>query len=335
LFKLKENLDLKQIESFLNGKLIGKNKNINNIGSLQDFDHKSIIFLKNEKFFNETKISPGLIVTSETIYQKIPKSHTFILVTNPSLSMSKFLSLFKHINSSLRNSDTFNYKNTTFESNCIVGKNVVIGKGSKFGANIVIEDNVTIGQNVTIGSNVVIHHGSFIGNNVVIQSGSIIGSEGFGNILNNSQEWVHIPHLGDVVIGNNVSIGSNSSIDRGTIGNTIISDGVIIDNLVHIAHNVFIGENTAIAAKVGIAGSSKIGKRNMIGGMVGIINHITTVDDVTISPTSTVIRDIKKSGVYTGIMPTTEHNLWKRLATFISKLDKISSVFKNKGGKQL
>ena len=208
--------------------------------------------------------------------------------------------------------------------NCFVAESTVIGKKVVFGCNVVIEENVSIGNMVNIGHNVVIHSGSRIGNNVNIDSGTIIGSEGFGNVLDKNKNWKHIYHHGNVVIGNNVSIGSNCSIDRGTLDNTIINNGVIIDNQVHIAHNVVIGEKTAIAANTGIAGSCIIGKRNMIGGMVGIIDHINTVDDVIISATSTVNKDIKESGTYTGIMPISCHANWKRIALWITKLDKIA-----------
>jgi len=195
--------------------------------------------------------------------------------------------------------------------------------GLTVGKNVVIEENVSIGQNVTIGHNVVIHNNTSIGNNVFIDSGTIIASEGFGNVLDSSSDWQHIYHLGSVVIGNNVMIGANCCIDKGTIDNTIIEDGVIIDNSVHIAHNVKIGEKTAIAAKVGIAGSCNIGKRNMIGGMVGIVDHINTANDVIISATSTVNKDLKEAGVYTGIMPISKHVIWKRIAFWITKLDKM------------
>jgi len=194
-----------------------------------------------------------------------------------------------------------------------------------FGENVVIENDVIIGNNVKIGHNTVIHKNCVIGDDVVIDSGTIIGSEGFGNVLDDNGKWHHIFHSGKVIIKNNVSIGANCTIDRGTIDDTIIESGVIIDNLVHIAHNVYIGENTAIAAKVGIAGSCKIGKRNMIGGMVGIVDHINTADDVIISATSTVIKDIKEPGTYTGIMPIVSHPKWKRIALWILKLDKIAN----------
>jgi len=207
------------------------------------------------------------------------------------------------------------------------GSNVSIGENCYFGANVVLENNVSIGNNTIIGNNVVICENCIIKDNVFVDSGSVIGSEGFGNHRNDDGSWLHIHHMGKVIIHNNVSIGSNCSIDRGTIDDTIINKGVIIDNLVHIAHNVTIGENTAIAAKVGIAGSCKIGKRNMIGGMAGIIDHIKTSDDVIISATSTIINNIEEPGLYTGIMPTTKHSSWKRIAFWIKKLDKILKEF--------
>jgi len=135
-----------------------------------------------------------------------------------------------------------------------------------------------------------------------------------------------MPHLGSVIIDDNCSIGANCCIDRGTIDNTVIKKYVVIDNHVHIAHNVFIGEKTAIAANTGIAGSCVIGKRNMIGGMVGMVDHIRTVDDVVISATSTVHKNLTKPGVYTGIMPISLHTSWKRIAFWISKLDKIAKI---------
>jgi len=132
---------------------------------------------------------------------------------------------------------------------------------------------------------------------------------------------------------NDIDIGANCCIDRATLDSTVINSGVIIDNLVHIAHNVVIGEKTAIAAKVGIAGSCIIGKRNMIGGMVGIVDHIKTADDVIISATSTVNKDIKEPGIYTGIMPLVKHYRWKRIALWITKLDKIAKFLNLKRSK--
>ena len=230
----------------------------------------------------------------------------------------------------LKVNNSSDFYNLTVPEYFFCGKNVKIGKNCCFGINVSIADNVTIGNNVVLGNNVVINSACIIGNNVFIDSGSVIGSEGFGNHRKNDFSWRHIPHLGSVVIYDHVSIGANSCIDKGTIDNTVIHKGVIIDNLVHIAHNVEIGEYTALAAKVGIAGSCKIGKRNLIGGMVGIIDHIQTADDVTISATSTVYQNIEEPGIYTGIMPIFNHPLWKRIAYWITKLDKIAKLLKIK-----
>jgi len=179
-----------------------------------------------------------------------------------------------------------------------------------------------IGDNSIIENNVVIYRNSKIGKNTFISSGVIIGSEGFG-FAKQGSKWIQISHLGKVVIGNDVSIGANSCIDRGTIEDTVISDNVIIDNSVHIAHNVFIGERTAIAAKVGIAGSSIIGADCQIGGMTGIFGHLKITDNVILSPKSNVYRDVKKPGTYSSIFPLIDHFNWKKISILISKLDKI------------
>ena len=240
-----------------------------------------------------------------------------LIAENPLVSFSKITRLF-YSSPACNIGTSDNYSSHFQSANIVLGENVTLGK------NVVIENDVVIGNNVKIGHNSVIHKDCIIGDDVFIDSGTIIGSEGFGNVIDENGKWHHIFHSGKVIIKNNVSIGANCTIDRGTIDDTIIESGVIIDNLVHIAHNVFIGENTAIAAKVGIAGSCKIGKRNMIGGMVGIVDHINTADDVIISATSTVNRDLMEPGTYTGIMPISKHAIWKRIALWITKLDKIA-----------
>ena len=260
----------------------------------------------------------GAILTRNNL-KEVFKGSNLLISENPRLSFAKLTKIFI---------ETEGITDGELENTLVsVGCNVQIGKNFNHGRNVVIENNVKLGNNVSIGHNVVIHKNTIIGNNVIIGSGTIIGSEGFGNVLDDKNDWHHIHHLGGVIIGDNVSIDSNCTIDKGTIDNTIIESGVIIDNLVHIAHNVFIGKNTAIAAKVGIAGSCNIGKRNMIGGMVGIVDHITTANDVIISATSTVNKDIMESGRYTGIIPISKHSSWKRIAFWITKLDKIVKKF--------
>jgi len=267
----------------------------------------SLIYVVNDRFIPKIDSKNVVLLTTRLLKHEL-NFKNILFSDNPRLAYAQITHFFSS------QSKLFT-KNSLF-------KDVNIGK------NVVIEENVTIGHNVNIGHNVVLHKNTFIGNNVNIDSGTIIGSEGFGNVLSASFNWQHIYHLGSVVIGNDVMIGANCCIDKGTIDNTVIEDGVIIDNLVHIAHNVRIGEKTAIAAKVGIAGSCIIGKRNMIGGMVGIVDHIKTADDVIISATSTVNKDIKEPGTYTGIMPISNHASWKRIALWITKLDKIAKFLK-------
>lgn len=208
---------------------------------------------------------------------------------------------------------------------CVIGKNVIIGHNCVISAHSTIEDGVLIGNNVYIHPNVTILQGCSIGNDVVISSGAVIGADGFGNAKDAQGHWHSIAHLGNVVIGNHVTIGANTTIDRGTLEDTQIHDGVRLDNLIHIAHNVIIGQDSAIAANTGIAGSTKIGKRCLIGGMVGIVGHLNICNDVVINAKSTVDKDIKTPGIYTGIMPLMQHRQWQNVGMWLVKLDKIIS----------
>ena len=289
------------------------NQELIGISSYTNTNTKKISLILEKKYICDSLCEAGAILCSKDFVSQI-KNKNLLISENPKLAFAKLSQLFKtDISIPSYNSDL----------NLFLGVNVSIGQNFTSGVGVIIEDNVVIGDNVTISHNVVIHHGVKIQDNVFIGSGSVIGSEGFGNVLDIESRWNHIAHLGYVLIESNVRLGSNCTIDRGTINDTVIHSGVIIDNSVHIAHNVIIGQNTAIAAKVGIAGSCNIGKRNMIGGMVGIVDHIKTADDVIISATSTVNKDLKKAGRYTGIMPISEHTLWKRIAFWVTKLDKI------------
>jgi len=317
-----------EISSLIDAQIIGdKSIDIQGICSLQCPKKNHICYISNQKYCKEGLFNEvSAILIGKNILNKVDNCKTILLSKNPEKSFTKLLSIFNQINSTPKNTEKNKLpENLTHGLFFSLGENNNIGDNCIFGNNVTLEDNVSIGSNVTLGHNVVVCSGCKIGNNSNIGHGTIIGSEGFGNIFHENN-WIHIPHIGFVVIENNVSIGSNCSIDRGTIDNTIIKSGVIIDNLVHIAHNVCIGEKTAIAAKVGIAGSCNIGKRNMIGGMVGIVDHINTADDVVISATSTVNKDIKEPGTYTGIMPISKHSSWKRIAVWITKIDKISKL---------
>jgi UDP-3-O-[3-hydroxymyristoyl] glucosamine N-acyltransferase len=313
---------LSEISEKNNIKVLGdKNLEIHSLSSDKNARSHSIILVSSYDNIDEGKLPENLaILTDSAVYKKFNKPQRFnFLISEDIRQTFALLTAFfmKKISQP---------KPKLIDPNINeiwIGENVETGKNFRYGINCLIEDGSKIGRNVRLGNNVVIHSETVIGDDVTIDSGTIIGSEGFGNVFDSNKTWRHINHLGNVILKDNISIGSNCCIDRATLDSTIIGSGVIIDNLVHIAHNVTIGENTAIAAKVGIAGSCDIGKRNMIGGMVGIVDHIKTTNDVVISATSSVTKDLMEPGIYTGIMPISKHYTWKRIAFWITKLDKI------------
>ncbi len=183
-----------------------------------------------------------------------------------------------------------------------VGDFVTIGKGCTIGDFTKIHDNVTIGAGTKIGKNCIIYPGvhifpgMIIGDRVILHAGCIIGDDGFGNALQPDGSWQKIEHLGNVIIGNDVEVGSNTTIDRAPMESTIIEDGVRIDNLCQVAHNVVIGKNTAIAAMTGMAGSAKLGEGCVLGGQVGINGHITVAPHTSVCAHSLVIGNVRKEG---------------------------------------
>ncbi|MBE29587.1 UDP-3-O-(3-hydroxymyristoyl)glucosamine N-acyltransferase [bacterium] len=325
-------LKLEEIANLIDGSIEGDtSKEINGINSLNYADSNEISYAVSVKYKDALIDSnAGAVIVDEDL-KKYCKSNT-IIVKNVYLAYSILSHKFKHHQdiTHLRCGSEMNYPNTVISKSSLIGRNVKIGINTIIHPNCVIEDNSIIGNDCLIESNVTIQLGSSIGDNCVISSGAVIGSEGFGNARDENKKWNSIAHIGNVSIGNNVSIGANTSIDRGSIASTEIGNGVKIDNLVHIAHNVIIGEDTAIAAKTGIAGSTIIGKRCMIGGAVGIVGHLKITDDVVINATSTVNKNIMKSGVYTSFMPIMPHTDWKKVGLWITKLDKIANFMKIK-----
>ncbi|VAW74448.1 UDP-3-O-[3-hydroxymyristoyl] glucosamine N-acyltransferase [hydrothermal vent metagenome] len=221
----------------------------------------------------------------------------------------------------------------------VVGKNCTISPSATIAANVVIEDGVSIGEGTSIGpgcviqrassvgcngvlvANVVLCHQSIIGNNFLFHPGVVIGSDGFG-IAKDGEEWVKVPQLGRVIVGNNVEIGANTTIDRGALDDTILEDGVKLDNQIQVAHNVLIGAHTAIAGCVGIAGSASIGKHCAIGGGAVILGHLHIVDNVQITAMSLVTKSIRKAGTYSSGSPVLPNDDWHKNYARFRKLDK-------------
>jgi UDP-3-O-[3-hydroxymyristoyl] glucosamine N-acyltransferase len=195
------------------------------------------------------------------------------------------------------------------------------------GAGCFIGKNVTIGENTTLWANTTVYHQVEIGRNCLVQSNTVIGSDGFG-YANDKGRWVKIPQLGTVIIGNNVEIGASTTIDRGALGNTIIHDGVILDNQIQIAHNVEIGSGTAMAACSVIAGSSTIGENCTIAGLVGINGHIDITDNCMFTGMAMVTKSITESGVYSSGMPCAPNKEWNKSNARIRKLDAVNVKIK-------
>jgi len=187
----------------------------------------------------------------------------------------------------------------------------------------VIGDGVSIGDDSIVYPNVVVYHDCVIGRRAIIHAGAIIGADGFG-FAKDGERWVKIPQIGRVVIGDDVEIGANTSIDRGALDDTVIADGVKLDNQIQVGHNVQLGEHTALAGCVGIAGSTRIGKRCTVGGAGMIIGHLELADDVHVSAGTMVTRSLRRPGQYTSIFPLEEHQEWLHNAAQIKRLAKLA-----------
>jgi UDP-3-O-[3-hydroxymyristoyl] glucosamine N-acyltransferase len=198
-----------------------------------------------------------------------------------------------------------------------VGARCFIGPGS------VIERQADIGDDTRLVARVVLGHGVKLGARCIVQPGAVIGADGFG-LAPEKGEWIKVPQVGSVTVGDDVEIGANTCIDRGAIEDTVIEEGVKLDNLIMIAHNCRIGAHSAIAACTGIAGSSTLGKRNIIGGRAGVTGHVTLCDDVVVLGTSFISHSISKPGVYSSALPSEEAGVWRRIVGRIKRLDSMA-----------
>ena len=284
------------------------------------------------KYLEITKAS-AIIVSNQCLEEK-KYDKTLIGVDNPAEAFSKLVPLFHSeskceytisesaiiSNKSKVGTDCHIGHNVTIEEDVVIGDNVFIGSGCYIGSNSIINSNSFLSSNVTIIKN------SQIGEGVKVNSGTVIGGSGFG-ILTNNQEHSLIPHIGNVMIHDNVSIGSNCCIDRGTINDTIIGYNTHIDNLVQIAHNVKIGKGCIIAGQTGIAGSTTIGNYVTMGGQVGIVGHIEIADNIMIAAKSLVTKTIFKGDIISGI-PAKDHKKRIKQEAIINRLPNIMKDIK-------
>ncbi len=278
--------------------ILDKDREIYDIKDLETSTNENITFFHSKKYKHIAKnTKASFCLTTDSLKNYLPKSCISLIVKNVLVSTSKITSIFypdsinDNFDDSVKDVNDTNLKdNAIFGKNVLIGKNVSIGNNCKIGHNTIIEKNVIIGDNCSIGSNNIIRN-TLVKNNVKILDNCVIGKHGFGFFPTKNKN-LRYPHIGIVLIEDNCEIGSGSTIDRGSMSNTIIGKNSYLDNQIHIAHNVKIGENTIIAGQVGIAGSSIIGSNVKIGGQAGISGHLKIGNNVEIGGGSGVIRDI-------------------------------------------
>ncbi len=329
----------KQIAQILEGDIEGNpNEEVSNLAKIEEGKKGTLTFLSNPKytpFLYTTEASITIVNKSLELEKEI--STTLIRVEDAYEAFSKLLSFYDEAKNSKGGREEPHYISKTavigkgeyIGAFSYIGENVKIGKNVKVYPNSYIGDNVVIGNNCTIFSGVKIYSETQIGNDCAIHSGSIVGSDGFGFAPNKNGEFSKIPQIGNVIIEDNVDIGAGSTIDRATMGSTIIRKGVKLDNQIQIAHNVEIGKNTVIAAQTGVAGSTKVGENCMIGGQVGIAGHLTLGNNLRIQAQSGISKNLKDNSVVQG-SPAYGYNdyfksyaLFKNLPKLAEKINKL------------
>ena len=319
-----------KLSLIINGKCSNKDIVIDNFSSLKSSNESSITFFSDRKLIDDLKTTKAKVVILKQEDLSLRKGD-WIVVDDPYLAFSKVANFFLK-NNIFQPYIDLNVNlgiNTDISSDCYIGPFNSIGNNSIIGQQAFITSNISIGSNVIIGEGSKLHPNVTIGDDVVIGknceifANASIGTDGFGYAQDSNQVWNKIPQIGSVVIHDNVDIGSNTTIDRGTIDNTIINAGVKIDNQVQVGHNCYIDENTIIAGCVGIAGSTRIGKNCKIGGAAMILGHLEINDNITISPGTMITKSLNKSNnKYTAIMPFMEHKEWLKLATKLREKQK-------------
>jgi UDP-3-O-[3-hydroxymyristoyl] glucosamine N-acyltransferase len=296
---------------------IGKDYTINEVKSLQCADKNDLTFFDSIKYKNEASLTKAkTCITTQQLQKFLPEKINKIIVKNVLLELSKVLNKIypdadiDYPDKTLTKPRKNLYKNVKFGNNVLIGRNVKIGKGSQIGNNTIVEQEVIIGQNCVIGHGVIIKN-SHIGDKVVIQDGNKIGQKGFG-FIPVKENNIKFPHIGKVIIKDNVEIASGCTIDRGSIDDTVIGNNTYLDNQVHIAHNVKIGSNCMIAGQVGFAGSSVIGNNVSIGGQAGISGHLKIGNNVKIGGGSGVVKDINDNQVVMGYPATNLKDFLKK-----------------------
>ena len=309
---------------------------ISSLATLANAKSGQVAFLANSKYVSQLcATQASAVIVSPEVLPQCPVNA--LVMDNPYMGYALLANLLDttpavangiHQSAVIAN-DVSLGDNVSIGANTVIESGVHLDDNVSIGAGCFIGENVSIGKGTTLWSNISIYHNVVIGQACLIQANTVIGSDGFGYApVNEQYKWHKIPQLGSVVIGDHVEIGASTTIDRGALENTIIKDGVILDNQIQIAHNVIIGENTAMAACSVIAGSTIIGKNCTIAGLVGINGHINITDNCVFTAMAMVTKDITNSGVYSSGMPAALNKEWHKTNARIKRLDSLTKRVK-------
>jgi UDP-3-O-[3-hydroxymyristoyl] glucosamine N-acyltransferase len=327
----------RQIADLLNGKVDGDPEvKVNQLSKIEEGIPRSLSFLSNPQYTSylyTTNASIVIVGKDLVLEKKVMDTCTLIRVDDPRGSFAKLLETYNQVKNNKTGIEQPSYisKTTKLGENIYVGAFAYLGENVKVGKNVKLFPEVYLGDNVVVGDNTIIYSGvkiysdCVIGKNCIIHSGTVVGSDGFGFAPNSDNNYQKIPHIGNVIIEDHVEIGSNTSIDRATLGSTILRKGVKLDNLIQIAHNVEIGENTVIAGLTGVAGSTKVGKNCMIGAQVGIVGHITIANGVKIAGQSGIGKSIEKEGEIVQGSPAFSIGDYRKSYVMFRKLPEVQS----------
>ncbi len=324
-------MTLAQLADALDARLQGNGDTlIEGVATLEQAESRHIAFLANSKYRHQlTNSQAGAVILSEQDGEGFDGNA--LVMANPYLGFARVAQLLDttpaaasgiHPSAVIHDSAQLG-RDVSIGANAVIEAGAVLGDGVQIGAGCVAGVGARVGRGTRLWANVTLYHGVCLGEACIIHAGAVIGSDGFG-YANDRGQWVKIPQTGSVVIGDRVEIGANTCIDRGALDDTVIEEGVILDNLVQIAHNDVIGAHTAIAGATVVAGSTKIGKYCIIGGNSAIAGHLEITDGTHIFGMTGVSGNIKEKGLYASVPPIQEAKAWRKNSVRIRQLDELS-----------
>jgi len=318
---------LRELSERFGGEVVGDNSvKVSQVATLEGAAADEITFFANDRYLPQLKATrAGAVIVGESARGVTRLPH--IVCANPYAYFARVSALFNparqlqpgHHPAAVIDATAVVAPDAEIGPCAVIGREACIGPGCVVGAGCFIGDGVAVGADCRLQANVTVYHNCVIGERVILHSGVVIGADGFGIAMDEGR-WVKVPQIGRVVIGNDVEIGANTTVDRGALDDTVIEEGVKLDNQIQVGHNVRIGAHTAIAACAGIAGSARVGKFCKIGGASGIAGHISIADHVEISAFTLIAKSIDKPGIYTGAYAFEPHAAWRRNAVHLRHL---------------